>query len=135
MTLSHHPPLVPALIRRLASQQSSEFRVKLDKECWSSKKGESVVRSHSSVNIKSEDEDAGSVSLTFSAFGQLHSMLANPTIKRSSLLTDKLLSLLSLISQGSHQQDLQPLILPEGAQGHHPAERDCSPGHKEGCSS
>ena len=83
--------------------KSAEFwdtLLKLDKECWSSKKGKSVVRSHSSVSIKSEDEDASSASLTFSAFGQLLSMLASPTIKRSSLLTDKLLRLLSLISLG-----------------------------------
>merc|ERR1712142_35424 len=73
---------------------------KLDRECWSSKKGKSVVRSHSSVSIKSEDDEAGNSALSFSAFGQLLSMLASPVIKRSSLLTDKLLRLLSLISLG-----------------------------------
>jgi len=77
-----------------------ETLLKLDRECWTSKKGKSVVRSHSSVSIKSEDDDAGSSALSFSAFGQLLSMLASPVIKRSSLLTDKLLRLLSLISLG-----------------------------------
>jgi len=77
-----------------------ETLLKLDKECWSSKKGKSVVRSHSSVSMKSEDDEAGSSALSFSAFGQLLSMLASPVIKRSSLLTDKLLRLLSLISLG-----------------------------------
>jgi len=58
------------------------------------------VRSHSSVSIKSEEDETSNSSLTFSAFGQLLSMLASPVIKRSSLLTDKLLRLLSLISLG-----------------------------------
>ena len=89
--------------------KSAEFwetLLKLDKESWSSKKGKSVARSHSSVSIKSEDEEATSSSLTFSAFGQLLSMLASPVIKRSSLLTDKLLRLLSLISLGQPSQDV-----------------------------
>merc|ERR1712142_1294864 len=77
-----------------------ETLLKLDRECWSSKKGKSVVRSHSSVSIKSEDDEAGNSALSFSAFGQLLSMLASPVIKRSSLLTEKLLRLLSLISLG-----------------------------------
>merc|ERR1712142_9047 len=77
-----------------------ETILKLDRECWSSKKGKSVVRSHSSVSIKSEDDEAGNSALSFSAFGQLLSMLASPVIKRSSLLTEKLLRLLSLISLG-----------------------------------
>ena len=88
--------------------KSTEFwetLLKLDRECWSSKKGKSVVRSHSSVSIKSEEEDATNSSLTFSAFGQLLGMLASPVIKRSSLLTDKLLRLLSLISLGQPSQD------------------------------
>merc|ERR1712142_130415 len=77
-----------------------ETILKLDRECWSSKKGKSVVRSHSSVSIKSEDDESANSALSFSAFGQLLGMLASPVIKRSSLLTDKLLRLLSLISLG-----------------------------------
>merc|ERR1719336_651683 len=77
-----------------------ETLLKLDRECWSSKKGKSVVRSHSSVSIKSEDEEASSQSLTVSAFGQLLGMLACPVIKRNSQLTDRLFRLLSLISLG-----------------------------------
>merc|ERR1719481_1781266 len=77
-----------------------ETLLKLDRESWSSKKGKSVVRSHSSVSIKSEEDELGNSSIAFSAFGQLLSMLASPVIKRSSLLTDKLLRLLSLISLG-----------------------------------
>merc|ERR1719400_1725924 len=80
-------------------QEFWETLLKLDRECWTSKKGKSVVRSHSSVSIKvSEEEEASSTSLSFSAFGHLLSMLSSPVIKRSSLLTDKLLRLLSLIS-------------------------------------
>merc|ERR1719481_1015428 len=77
-----------------------ETLLKLDRESWSSKKGKSVVRSHSSVSIKSDEDELGNSSIAFSAFGQLLSMLASPVIKRSSLLTDKLLRLLSLISLG-----------------------------------
>merc|ERR1719435_918798 len=77
-----------------------ETLLKLDREGWSSKKGKSVVRSHSSVSIKAEEDDTALSALTFSAFGQLLGMLASPVIKRSSLLTDKLLRLLSLISLG-----------------------------------
>merc|ERR1712240_302944 len=82
-------------------QEFWETLLKLDRECWTSKKGKSVVRSHSSVSIKvSEEEEASTTSLSFSAFGHLLSMLSSPVIKRSSLLTDKLLRLLSLISLG-----------------------------------
>ena len=77
-----------------------ETLLKLDKECWTSRKGKSVVRSHSSVGIKSEDDDSVCSGSAVSAFGQLLGMLASPVIKRSSLLTDKLLRLLSLISLG-----------------------------------
>ena len=83
-----------------------ETLLKLDRECWTSKKGKSVVRSHSSVGIKADaaagegDEAAATNSASASAFGQLLGMLASPVIKRSSLLTDKLLRLLSLISLG-----------------------------------
>jgi len=76
-----------------------ETLLKLDRECWTSRKGKSVVRSHSSVGIK-EDEENYSSQGSVSAFGTLLSMLASPVIKRSSLLTDKLLRLLSLISLG-----------------------------------
>ena len=97
-------------------QEFWETLLKLDRECWTSKKGKSVVRSHSSVSIKvSEEEEASSTSLSFSAFGHLLSMLSSPVIKRSSLLTDKLLRLLSLISLG------QPDLLKKDAlEGGHP---------------
>merc|ERR1711962_351642 len=81
-------------------QEFWETLLKLDRECWSSKKGKSVVRSHSSVSIKTDEDESSTSSLSFSAFGQLLSMLSSPVIKRSSLLTDKLLRLLSLISLG-----------------------------------
>ena len=77
-----------------------ETLLKLDRECWTSRKGKSVVRSHSSVGIKCEDDENYSSQGSVSAFGTLLGMLASPVIKRSSLLTDKLLRLLSLISLG-----------------------------------
>ena len=79
--------------------------MKLDKECWSSRKGKAPVRSNSSAsglkNMSEGDDSSQAVmSANMSAFGQLLSMLASPVIKRSSVLTDKLLRLLSLISLG-----------------------------------
>lgn len=89
-------------------QEFWETLLKLDKECWGSRKGKSVVRSHSSVSsriprilrdlflnllpqvsIKETDDEAAATSLSFSAFGQLLSMLSSPVIKRSSLLTGR----------------------------------------------
>ena len=82
-----------------------ETLLKLDMQS-TSKKGKSVARSHSSViNLKSgEDEDAnGSFNFESSPFGSLLAMLASPVIRRSSVLTDKLLRLLSLISVAEDQ--------------------------------
>ena len=82
-----------------------ETLLKLDMQS-TSKKGKSVVRSHSSViNLKSgEDEDAnGPFNFESSPFGNLLAMLASPVIRRSSVLTDKLLRLLSLISVAEDQ--------------------------------
>jgi len=83
--------------------------LKLDKECWSSRKGKSVVRSHSSVSMK-EEEEMSNTNLGVSAFGQLLGMLSCPVLRRSSLLTDKLLRLLSLISLG------QPDVIKKAAE-------------------
>ncbi len=72
----------------------------------SSKKGKSVARSHSSVGSLKEAAEAGSqgqeddlsqVSFESTPFGQLLAMLSSPVIRRNSVLTDKLLRLLSLI--------------------------------------
>ena len=71
-----------------------------------------MARSHSSVgSLKSSsaseaaasgesDDDSGALSFEHSPFGQLLGMLASPVIRRNSVLTDKLLRLLSLISLG-----------------------------------
>ena len=82
-----------------------ETLLKLDMQS-TSKKGKSVARSHSSVtNFKGgEDEDANSAfNFESSPFGNLLAMLASPVIRRSSVLTDKLLRLLSLISVAEDQ--------------------------------
>jgi E3 ubiquitin-protein ligase HUWE1 len=104
----------PARTPAKSSTKQPEFwdtLLKLDRECWSSRKGKSVVRSHSAVGAAGganasksadhheEDGHRGGLGGS-SAFGQLLSMLASPVIRRSSLLTDKLLRLLSLISLG-----------------------------------
>jgi E3 ubiquitin-protein ligase HUWE1 len=77
--------------------------LRLDQQS-SSRKGKSVARSHSNVSsfIKSEYESEESSCTTFDAspFGQLLGMLSCPVIRRSSVLTDKLLRLLSYISLG-----------------------------------
>ena len=83
-----------------------------------SKKGKSLARSHSSVSsLKtsfsdshqgSEEENINLHAFETSPFGQLLSMLSCPVIRRSSVLTDKLLRLLSLISVGQsleHKSD------------------------------
>ena len=84
-----------------------------------SKKGKSLARSHSSVsslktslsdsNQGSEEENINLHAFETSPFGQLLSMLSCPVIRRSSVLTDKLLRLLSLISVGQsleHKSDV-----------------------------
>ncbi len=78
--------------------------LRLDQLSSTSKKGKSVVRSHSSVSgfKGADDEEARRAAASFDAsiFGQLLSMLSSPVIRRNSVLTDKLLRLLSLISVG-----------------------------------
>ena len=89
--------------KRGESGSSADFwetLLKLDLQS-SSRKGKSVVRSHSNVSsFKTDDDDSSVVPFDMSPFGQLLSMLASPVVRRSSLLTDKLLRLLSLISVG-----------------------------------
>ena len=83
-----------------------------------SKKGKSLARSHSSVSSlktsfsdthpSNEEEGINLHAFETSPFGQLLSMLSCPVIRRSSVLTDKLLRLLSLISVGQsleHKSD------------------------------
>ena len=84
--------------------------LKLDHLSSSNKKGKSVARSHSNVgSLKSgtsgdtgndSDADESLINFEHSPFGQLLGMLASPVIRRNSVLTDKLLRLLSLISLG-----------------------------------
>ena len=84
--------------------------LKLDHLSTSNKKGKSVARSHSNVgSLKSgtsgdtgndSDADESLINFEHSPFGQLLGMLASPVIRRNSVLTDKLLRLLSLISLG-----------------------------------
>eukprot|EP00095_Tigriopus_kingsejongensis_P000124 snap_masked-scaffold450_size166944-processed-gene-0.5 protein:Tk00124 transcript:snap_masked-scaffold450_size166944-processed-gene-0.5-mRNA-1 annotation:"e3 ubiquitin-protein ligase huwe1-like isoform x5" len=77
-----------------------ETLLKLDLQS-TSKKGKSVVRSHSTgSSLKLEEDESQSVNFNSSPFGQLLSMLSFSVIRRSSVLTDKLLRLLSLISVG-----------------------------------
>ncbi len=98
------------------SASSADFwdtLLKLDSQSGSqSKKGKSVVRSHSSVSsFKSGDEDdekKGNGSFVSSIFGQLLSMLSSPVIRRNSVLTDKLLRLLSIISVGQPDFNKRP---------------------------
>lgn len=75
-----------------------DMLLKLD-SVTSTKKGKSVARAHSASALSSESEGHAPTFET-SAFGQLLAMLASPVVKRSCLLTDKLLRLLSLISIG-----------------------------------
>lgn len=74
-----------------------EMLLKLD--AASTKKGKSLAKTHSNLNLSSDTEN---ITLTFdqSAFGLLLGMLKAPVIRTSIQLTDKLLRLLSVISMG-----------------------------------
>ena len=73
-----------------------ELLLKLDAMC-SSKKGKGIQKPHGHVTSESETafRDYNS-----SPLGQLMAMLSHPVIKRSQLLTDRLLRLLGLVSTG-----------------------------------
>lgn len=72
-----------------------EVLVKLDSLC-SSKKGKGIQRPHSHVNTEHEP---GFRDYNTAPLGQLMTMLSHPVIKRSQLLTDRLLRLLALVSR------------------------------------
>ncbi|WAR27034.1 HUWE1-like protein [Mya arenaria] len=73
-----------------------ELLVKLDSLC-SSKKGKGIQRTHSTL---SNEHEPGFRDFDTSPIGQLMVMLSHPVIKRSQLLTDRLLRLLGLVSRG-----------------------------------
>ncbi|KAJ1530610.1 hypothetical protein ONE63_005490 [Megalurothrips usitatus] len=68
----------------------------------SSRKGKNLSRSNSSAGVErnNESDSAHPTNFEASAFGQLLPMLDCEVIKRSTVLTDKLLRLLSLVSVG-----------------------------------
>lgn len=84
-----------------------EVREKIETDFWdllikldnlsSSRKGKSVQKTHSSVSMES---DSTCHSYETSPLGQLMIMLSHPVIRRSQLLTDRMLRLLGLISVG-----------------------------------
>ena len=73
-----------------------ELLLKLDAMC-SSKKGKGIQKPHSHVTNENE---AAFRDYNSSPLGQLMAMLSHPVIKRSQLLTDRLLRLLGLVSTG-----------------------------------
>lgn len=73
-----------------------DLLVRLDSLC-SSKKGKGIQRTHSNVN---SEQDPGFKDYDSSPLGLLMAMLSHPVIKRSQLLTDRLLRLLGLVSSG-----------------------------------
>ena len=81
-----------------ASESSDfwELLVKLD-SISVSRKGKGLPRTHSSAG-GGGDEEQRVTSLEASPLGQLIQQLAHPVVRRSSLLTDRLLRLLALIS-------------------------------------
>ena len=80
-----------------ASTNFWDVLVKLDNLAVN-KKGKSLARSHSSVGTSIPQEEQFNLPFDQSPLGQLVEQLAHPIIKRSSLLTDKLLKLLSTVS-------------------------------------
>ena len=83
-----------------ASESSDfwELLVKLD-SISVSRKGKGLPRTHSSAG-GGGDEEQRVTTLEASPLGQLIQQLAHPVVRRSSLLTDRLLRLLALISLG-----------------------------------
>lgn len=73
-----------------------ELILKLDAMC-SSKKGKGIQKPHGHVT---SDNEAAFKDYNSSPLGQLMAMLSHPVIKRSQLLTDRLLRLLGLVSTG-----------------------------------
>lgn len=73
-----------------------------------SRKGKGLARTHSSATThgaasssSGAEEETRHLSLESSPFGQLLALLSSSVVRRSSLLTDRLLRLLSLISLGT----------------------------------
>ncbi|KAG1657518.1 E3 ubiquitin-protein ligase HUWE1 [Nymphon striatum] len=91
-----------------------DLLIKLDSMCsvaGSTKtKGKSLMKPHGAANTSlgfgsvSDEDKKESVSFESSPLGLLISMLSHPVIKRSSLLTDRLLRLLALVSLGLPEQ-------------------------------
>ncbi|XP_070192440.1 E3 ubiquitin-protein ligase HUWE1-like isoform X3 [Littorina saxatilis] len=84
------------------SRQESDFwslLLKLDGATLG-RKGKGVQRTHSSMSSVSTESEAFGSDYRSCALGQLMSMLSHPVVRRSQLLTDRLLRLLGLISVG-----------------------------------
>lgn len=64
------------------------------------RKGKGMQRPHSSLSSMLAESDALGFDYASCALGQLMTMLSHPVIRRSQLLTDRLLRLLGLISRG-----------------------------------
>ncbi|XP_023229433.1 E3 ubiquitin-protein ligase HUWE1-like [Centruroides sculpturatus] len=97
------------------SRQDTDFwdvLIKLD-SLSTSRKGKSIARTHSTTTMIGSnsnaniDDDTKYQSFEASPMAQLISMLSHPVVKRSSLLTDRLLRLLALISLALPDQDSQ----------------------------
>jgi E3 ubiquitin-protein ligase HUWE1 len=78
-----------------------------------SRKGKGLARTHSGATTHGAasaatgaEEEIRHVSLESSPFGQLLALLSSSVVRRSSLLTDRLLRLLSLISLGVYSAKL-----------------------------
>ncbi|XP_035825881.1 E3 ubiquitin-protein ligase HUWE1 isoform X3 [Aplysia californica] len=99
------PKMARAAESASGSSGSARHEVKSDNDFWNilvrldgasgKSKGKSVQRSHSTAGAESELQATDYAS---SALGQLMSMLSQPVVRRSQLLTDRLLRLLGLIS-------------------------------------
>ena len=74
-----------------------DILLKLDHTSGSRSKGKSLQRTHSAPLSESDGE---SFNIDMSPLGQLLAMLSHPVVRRSQLLTDRLLRLLGLVSVG-----------------------------------
>ena len=107
-----------AVALRKQQQQLQEAGVSVGTDFWdllarldsqsASRKGKGLARTHSGAAthgagasaVPGAEEETRHLSLESSPFGQLLALLSSPVVRRSSLLTDRLLRLLSLISLG-----------------------------------
>lgn len=102
---------------KLKSESTDFWDMLLKLDSTSSKKGKSLAKTHN-MNMGTEN-DKLCVTFEQSGFGQLLTMLSSPIIQRNTLLTDKLLRLLSVITTGMPEL-MKNTASPKDSKAKHP---------------